>query len=74
MTSRSHRIVFWAGVVALGLAHMWPRLLPAEGPTKLWFGWLPGDMAYHLLWIVAAAAWVIYMTGPVWSAEEVDDV
>lgn len=74
MSARGHRVVFWAGVAALVVAHMWPRVMPDEGPTKLWFGWLPGDMAYHLLWIVAAAVWVMYMTGPVWAAEEVDDV
>jgi hypothetical protein len=53
---------------------MWPRLVPSEAPTKLWFGWLPSDMAYHLLWIIAAALWVAYMTGPVWAAEEEGDV
>ena len=73
MSDRLHRLVFWVGIALLFGAHMWPRLLPREGPSPLWFGWLPGDMAYHLLWIVAAAVWVLYMTGPIWSAEEVAD-
>jgi hypothetical protein len=31
-------------------------------------------MAYHLVWILCAAVWVLYMTGPVWSAEEEQEV
>ncbi len=70
MSPRGHRVLFWSGVALLCATHLWPRLVPAEGPVKLWFGWLPGDMAYHLIWILAAAVWVGYMTGPVWSAED----
>ena len=74
MSPTLHRIVFWVGVAGLIGAHMWPRLVSSHEPTKLWFGWLPSDMAYHLLWIIAAALWVAYMTGPVWASEEHADV
>lgn len=70
MSAGLHRIIFWLGIVLLCGAHMWPRLMPHEGPSPLWFGWLPNDMAYHLVWILCASAWVFYMCGPIWSAEE----
>lgn len=66
LETRVRRWVFWAGVVALCLAHVWPRWVEDGAPQPLLGGWLPADMAYHLGWIVAAAGWVAFMCGPIW--------
>lgn len=33
-------------------------------------GWLPWDLAYHLLWMAAATAAVWYLTFKVWPDED----
>ncbi len=37
-------------------------------------GFIPYDLAYHLLWMLVAWAVVIYMTIFVWPDEQVDQV
>jgi hypothetical protein len=34
------------------------------------FGWMPYDLAYHLAWMLAATAVVVYMTYGPWKDDE----
>jgi hypothetical protein len=36
----------------------------------LYFGWLPEELAYRLLWMVAAAAYLFFFTARVWRGDE----
>ena len=48
-------------LVLLALLHLVP---PHGGPDPVVLGVLPWDLAWHLLWMVAAGAAVIAMTSP----------
>ena len=41
-----------------------------HGQGGLVFGWMPYDLAYHLAWMLAATAVVIYMTLGPWPDDE----
>lgn len=70
MTVRAHRRAFAALTAALFALHLDPW---NAGPAALLFGWLPWDLAYHLLWMAAAALLVLYMTsGAVWPDDPED--
>ncbi|MEM7155320.1 MAG: hypothetical protein AAF799_20900 [Myxococcota bacterium] len=46
------------------------HVLPVPGdPSWTLAGFLPWDLAYHLLWMAAATVVVLYMTGPAWPEE-----
>lgn len=69
MSPTVHRRVFAAAVAVLLVLHVdtW-NAGPAPAPT---FGWLPWDLAYHLLWMAAATAAVFYMTSPaIWPEDQ----
>jgi len=51
------------GMLAL---HVWPI---AGDPAWVLWGWVPWDLAYALLWMLGAAALVLFMTGPAWPDE-----
>lgn len=53
-------------LVVLVVLHVVP--VPGD-PDWLLAGFLPWDLAYHLLWMAAAAGVVLYMTGPPWPDE-----
>ena len=64
MTRRHHRRVFWVLVVVLAALHV-DFFNHGVSPPPL-FGWLPVDLAYHMIWVIAAAALVLYFTRYVW--------
>lgn len=65
---RTHRLIFAALSAGLLLAHLDPW---NAGPRDLVFGWLPWDLAYHLLWMAAASALIFYMTSrAVWPEDD----
>lgn len=65
---RTHRLIFAALSAGLLLAHLDPW---NAGPRDLVFGWLPWDLAYHLLWMAAACALIFYMTSrAVWPEDD----
>jgi hypothetical protein len=35
----------------------------------LWLGWLPEELAWRLLWMLGAAAFVVWFTRAVWAQE-----
>lgn len=53
-------------LLVLVLSHLLP---PWPGAPWMVAGFLPWDLAYHLLWMAAAAAAVLWMTGPAWPDE-----
>ncbi len=67
---RRHRWVFAAAVVVLLVLHVdvWNQ---GRGDGLI-LGFIPYDLAYHLLWMLVAWAVVIYMTVFVWPDEQVD--
>lgn len=69
---RRHRWVFAGAVVVLLVLHVdvWNQ---GRGDALI-LGFIPYDLAYHLLWMVVAWAVVIYMTVFVWPDEEVEEV
>lgn len=56
-------------LLALVGAHLFaPRL----DTSWMLAGFLPWDIAYHLLWMLAAAVGVLFMTGPAWPEPEAE--
>ncbi len=64
MTRRRHRRIFWVFVVVLAALHV--DFFNHGTSPPLLFGWLPADLAYHMAWVIAAAALVLYFTRYVW--------
>ena len=63
------RLVAWIAFAALVVLHLdfW------RGPRPgLVFGWLPEDMAYRLLWMAGAFAYLLFFTARVWGDESAD--
>ena len=60
------RIVAIVGVVVLLLLHLdvW-RPLPA-GP---WFGWMPEELLFRLLWMLLAWAYLLWFVRFIWREE-----
>ncbi|MBZ5715195.1 hypothetical protein [Nannocystis pusilla] len=70
MSAAAHHRLFAVLGVALVVLHVdtWNA-----GPGELLLGWLPWDLAYHLLWMAAAALLVLYMTSRAIWPEDQDD-
>ena len=64
--SRSARATLWAAVALLVVLHVVP---PHRGDEPMVLG-LPWDLAYHLLWMAAAAAAIIAVTRIAWRDAE----
>ena len=67
MTRRLELGLFWLVIATLLITHM---LGFGQGDRPLWFGWMPVDLGYRLIWILAAAAAVFWMTGRLWPDED----
>lgn len=67
MSPRAHHTLLWVLVAALIVLHVdvWNH-----GRVGLVFGWLPWDLAYHLLWMAAGAGVVGYLTLGPWPDED----
>jgi hypothetical protein len=61
MGRRGHARVFAAIALALVLLHLWHFPGAVAVP-----GWMPWDLAYHLLWMLAATGAIFYLTAKVW--------
>ncbi len=66
MTSvRTKRWIAWLGAgLLIGLHHDFFR--PQE--ARLVLGWVPEDLAYRLVWMLLAAAYLFWFTAHVWKA------
>ncbi|MCA9711075.1 MAG: hypothetical protein KDK70_34860 [Myxococcales bacterium] len=64
--TRRARLVLTVALLGLVVLHVVP--LPGD-PQWIVLGVLPWDLAYPLLWMLAAAIVVAYMTGPPWPDE-----
>lgn len=70
MTPAAHRRLFAVLAAALIVVHVDPW---NAGPGPLVLGWLPWDLAYHLLWMAIATLLVFYMTSAAIWPEDQDD-
>lgn len=70
MSAAAHHRLFAVLAAALIVLHVdtWNA-----GPGGLVFGWLPWDLAYHLLWMALATLLVFYMTSRAIWPEDQDD-
>lgn len=68
MSVRAHRIVLAAIVIALVILHMDPWSDGSIEPV-VW-GFVPRDLGYHLLWVLAATATTFYMCAKAWPEDE----
>lgn len=69
MTRKQHSRTFWTATIVLCVLHV--DFFNHGVGSVLLFGWLPFDLAYHILWMVLAAVLVFYFTHSVWrSADE----
>ena len=57
--------IFWSAAGLLLALHVDP-FNHGGGGVLLW-GWLPGDLAYHLGWIGLAWGLLFYLTGRIWK-------
>lgn len=57
--SNPARVGITVAVLVLLATHLWP---PHGGPAPVVFGVFPWDLAWHLLWMAAAAVVVVAMT------------
>ena len=55
--------IFTVLVAVLVVSHVWAPTRPGD---VLWFGWIPFDLGFHLVWMAVAAGAVFYMTERVW--------
>lgn len=64
MSRRAHHTLLAVLVTALLVLHVdvWNH-----DRAGLVLGWIPYDLAYHLAWMLAAAAVVLYMTYGPWQ-------
>lgn len=60
------RFIAWAGFILLIVLH-----LDFWRPQRavLYFGWLPEDLAYRLLWMLAAWVYLLFFTAKIWREE-----
>lgn len=61
-----NRFLAWAGFVLLIVLH-----LDFWRPQRavLYFGWLPEDLAYRLVWMLAAWLYLLFFIAKVWTEE-----
>ena len=61
-----HRFLAWGGFLLLIGLHLdfWREQRPV-----LYFGWIPEDMAYRLLWMGLAWLYLVYFTTYVWRED-----
>lgn len=61
------KTIAWIGFLLLIVTHLdfW-RPQRAE----LYFGWMPEDLVYRLLWMAGAWAYLIFFTRKVWTEED----
>ena len=64
---RMHRWIAWIGFVILIVLH-----LDFWRPQRmvLYFGWLPEEIAYRLLWIALAFLYLVYFCTFVWQTKD----
>ena len=64
------KVIAWAGFALLIVTHLdfWRPQRP-----ELYFGWLPEDLAYRLLWMLAAWAYLLFFTRWVWRDDATGD-
>lgn len=61
------RALAWIGFLVLIATHLdfWREQRPV-----LWFGWLPEDILYRLVWMGFAAAYLWWFTSAVWQSDD----
>ena len=65
MKQRQHRRIFWILVIVLAVFHV-DFFNHGEIARRLFWEWLPLDLAYHVVWVILAAVLVLYFTRYVW--------
>jgi hypothetical protein len=64
---RGVTIAAWAGFLGLVALHLdWWRPQRA----RLWLGWIPEELAWRLLWMALATAYLFFFCARVWRADE----
>ena len=60
-----HRLFAWLGFVVLVFLHLdfW-----RPQRVELYWGWLPEEMAYRILWFIGDWLYVLYICGWVWQS------
>ncbi len=63
---RGKRVVAWLGFAALLALHLdfWRPQRPDE--VTLYFGWVPGELAWRLVWMALAWAYLLFVLRFVW--------
>ena len=61
------KLVGWAGALVLLALHFDVWRGPRPG---IWFGWLPEELAYRLLWMLGATAYLWMFTAWIWTDNE----
>ena len=64
--SKQDKVLAWTGLLVLLLFHIdfWRPQRP-----NLYFGWLPEEMAYRLIWMVAAGFYLWFFTRRIWKGD-----
>jgi hypothetical protein len=57
---------FWLATLALAAAHLFRF---QHDDSALYLGWLPADLAFRIVWIIAATLLVFAMTSVSWREE-----
>ena len=57
----------WAGFLALLALHLGPWR-PAGG--RAWLGWIPGELAWRLAWMLLAWLYLVFFCARVWDVRE----
>lgn len=63
------RLVAWVGFLLLLALHLDSWRAPSE---RLWFGWVPAELAWRLAWMGLAFAYLVFFCARVWVDEGED--
>ncbi len=66
MTTSRDRLIAWVGLLVLLVLHVdfWRSARP-----DLYFGWLPEELAYRMVWMVFAWLYLMFFTSRIWRTE-----
>ncbi len=69
MSARALRRTAWLGALVLLFLHLdfWRVQRP-----KLWFGWMPEELLYRLLWMLLAWLYLLFFCARIWRDDNTE--
>lgn len=71
MSARALQRTAWLGALTLLLLHL--DFWRSQRPT-LWFGWMPEELLYRLLWMFLAWLYLLFFCARIWRDDRGEGV